>query len=145
MRPYKLLPLLLTIFLSCDENNEQNKSVAIGKVGTPLISDTSEAFDTFNQRFHEDSKFQISRIDFPIGGRFADGENSYNWTVKNWQFLKEAVKETVDTEEYEHNFERTDTTVTEKYWIENSGFKIERRFRKIGGKWFLTYYDDINL
>jgi hypothetical protein len=40
---------------------------------------------------------------------------------------------------------RTDSFVTETFWIDQSGFKVERRFALKDGKWYLVYYDDINL
>lgn len=110
-----------------------------------VVTNREETFDSFNERFHSDSSFQLSRIAFPIGGRYADGENSHEWTVRNWELLKEPVKETVETTEYKHSLQQTDSTVVEKYWIEDSGFKTERHFGKKGGKWFLTYYEDIDI
>ena len=124
---------------------ESGKIRSVGAFEATLTADTTETFATFNERFHRDSAFQISRITFPIGGHYAEAENSQAWTAKNWELLKEPVRETPDTTEYKHDLQQTDTTVIEKYWLENSGFKTERRFKKMGGKWFLTYYDDINL
>jgi hypothetical protein len=145
MRPYKLLPILAFVFFSCAENEKQGNSTNVDATNKSVFTDTTESFETFNERFHRDSVFQLSRIAFPIGGHFAEGENSHEWTAGNWELLKEPVRETINAKEYEHNLQKTDTTVIEKYWIENSGFKVERRFKKIGSKWFLTYYDDINL
>ena len=145
MRPYKLLPILPIILLSCAVNNKQGKVPAAVVSKTNPNRDTTETFAIFNEHFHSDSAFQLSRIAFPIGGHYAEGESSRSWRVGNWELLKEPVRETVNTNEYKHDLQKTDTTVIEKYWIENSGFKTERRFRKIGGKWYLTYYDDINL
>ena len=127
------------------EDGEQGNVSAVAKSKSILTVDSAETFSTFNERFHRDSSFQLSRIAFPIGGHYAEGEYSHEWTDKNWELLKEPVAETATTQEYKHGFQKTDTTVIEKYWIEESGFKVERRFKKIGGKWYLTYYDEINL
>ena len=145
MRLNKLLLFLSIFYLSCADNSEQSKADAIGVTEPVSTTDSAETFTSFNDRFHRDSIFQLSRIAFPIGGNFVEGENSQKWTADNWELLKEPVRETIDTKEYQHDLQKTDTTVTEKYWIDNSGFKVERQFKKIGGKWFLTYYDDINL
>ena len=40
---------------------------------------------------------------------------------------------------------KTDAILIEKFWIDNSDFLVERRFKKIDGKWFLIYYNDVNL
>ena len=144
MRQYTLIPILSLCLLSCIDG-DSGKAGAVGASQTTLTADTTETFATFNERFHRDSAFQISRIAFPIGGHYAEAEHSHAWTAKNWELLKEPVSETPDTTEYRHNIQKSDTTVIEKYWLENSGFKTERHFKKIDGKWFLTYYDDINM
>lgn len=145
MKPSELLPFLSIVLISCTGNSERSKAAAIRLIEATPANDSAETFAKFNERFHNDSTFQLSRIAFPIGGRLIEGENSREWTVQNWELLKEPVREAVDTKEYKHDLQNTDSAVIEKYWIEYSGFKIERRFKKIGGKWFLTYYDDINL
>jgi hypothetical protein len=40
---------------------------------------------------------------------------------------------------------KKDTVVIEKYWIEQSGFLVERRFILQYGKWYLYSYDISNL
>jgi hypothetical protein len=145
MTPYNLLSFLFIVFLSCSGNNGKVKIETETSNKAIHESDAPELFDDFNARFHGDSSFQLSRISFPIGGYYKDGEASYKWTAKNWRMMKETVKETVDKREYKHSVHKTDTSLTEKYWIDNSGFKIERRFEKKNGKWFLIYYEDIEL
>lgn len=145
MRTYIIIPIIAVILLSCIDDGRSGKMAAVKVANAIAAADTAETFDAFNNRFHKDSAFQLSRIVFPIGGRYADGENSHEWTSINWELLKEPVKELVDTTEYKHSLHKTNTSVIEKYWIENSGFKIERHFEKIGGKWVLTYYDDLEI
>jgi len=145
MRHSKLLPLLLIILLSCTGTGEQGKAAEIRVTEATPTTDTAETFAMFNERFHRDSMFQLSRIRFPIGGRFVEGENNQEWTARNWVLMKVPVRETVDTKEYKHELQKSDSAVIEKYCIENGGFKIERRFKNIDGKWFLTYYEDVNL
>jgi len=50
-----------------------------------------------------------------------------------------------DTTECRHSLVMSDSMVTEKFWIDQSGFKVERRFKLKDGKWYLVYYDDINM
>ncbi len=105
-----------------------------------------ENFDAFNIRFHADSIFQLSRISFPLAGHFADAASNHEgWTAGKWQMLKIPVGGYANTTEYMHNIIKADSTVTEMYWIDNSGFKVETRFALIDKKWFLVFYDDINL
>lgn len=110
-----------------------------------IDTNSEETFDSFNERFHNDAAFQLARIAFPVGGGYADGVTSYEWTAENWQLLKEPVTERPATTEYKHSLQQIKTTVIEKYWIDNSGFLIERHFEKKGGKWFLTYYKDMEI
>lgn len=142
MTTYRLLPFISLIFISCFQNSESDKRVSTDRV---LNSDTTENFAGFNARFHSDSAFQLSRVAFPIGGGYVEGEYRREWTRENWEIMKVPVTETATSKDHRHELQETDNTVTEKYWIENSGFKAERRFKKIGGKWFLTHYEEINL
>lgn len=132
MSYFKLAAIILfSMLMSC-----QNKKAE---------SFEKESFNEFNKRFHSDSVFQISRVDFPIDGVGVSGFERHNWTKTNWKFLKIPVAETTTIENYQHSLVKTDTTITEKFWIENSGFEVERQFKLIDNKWFLIYYDDINL
>lgn len=111
-----------------------------------LTTDEDEKFAVFNLKFHSDSLFQMSRIKFPIGGKKIDGwETREVWSTKNWEMLKSPVSGKNEFKEYQHNVIYSDTLVTEKYWIENSGFSTEVRFRIVDGKWFLIYFNDVNL
>lgn len=111
-----------------------------------LTTDEDEKFADFNLKFNSDSLFQMSRIKFPIGGKKIDGwETREAWSMENWEMLKLPVSRKNKFKEYHHKVVYSDTVVTEKYWIENSGFSTEVRFRKVDGKWFLVYFNDVNL
>jgi len=86
----------------------------------------------------------LARVNFPIGGKSIDGFEKHYWTLKNWELLKTLVIET-SQEDYEHSLTKSDTLVVEKYLIPESGFEVERRFKRINNKWFLIYYNDVNL
>jgi hypothetical protein len=150
MRPCQFVPVLFTALLicSCGKRKHNNPSInAPADLTAATYSDNvyGESFERFNERFHNDSTFQISRVEFPIGGKYVDDLVSRVWSADNWEILITPVSAITDTTHYKHSLVRTDTFVTEKFWIEQSGFKVERRFEKKGGKWYLVYYDDINL
>jgi len=124
-----LATIILLTFISCDKPRTQEKR---------NISNSSiENFDSFYDKFHKDSLFQISRLKFPLkGGRFEeDGEEK--WTKKNWSMLKNKIYD-VDTTEYKVSYERHEKNFKEKVWLEDSGFSFEYNFELINNKWFLV-------
>jgi hypothetical protein len=133
----KKLPLLLAAIIVI--------TILLGLFIKSVSSDHSEPFAAFNIRFHSDSIFQISRINFPLEGKSVDGFEKQNWSSENWKFQKTPVKNKVSISVYKQSLSKTDEEVIEKFWIANSGFKVERKFKRINGKWFLVFYDDINL
>jgi hypothetical protein len=149
MKPYQFLPLLLPVLFAC--NRSDNKKAPMSIQAPPTIAALSnnipgaESFDSFNTKFHTDSSFQISRIPFPIDGQCVNDVENARWSKNNWEFLKTPVALDTDTTECRHSLVMSDSMVTEKFWIDQSGFKVERRFKLKSGKWFLVYYDDINM
>lgn len=120
-------------------------SILLGLLFKSISSNYSENFEEFNRQFHSDSIFQLSRINFPIEGKLIEGFDKQNWTSKNWELMKIPVSEKSSLRNYKHSVRKTEDFVIEKFWIDNSGFHFERRFKKIDGKWFLIYYNDVNL
>ena len=128
------------MMISCNRNREKLNNYEIKNTANEI-----ESFDEFNMRFHTDSIFQLARINFPIGGKSIDGHEKHDWTLKNWQMLKNFVVEKSSNKEYKHSLSKTDTLIVEKYWIPESGFQVERKFKRINNKWFLIFYNDVNL
>ena len=120
-------------------------SILLGLFIKSISSNHSENFEEFNCQFHSDSIFQLSRINFPIEGKLIEGFEKQNWTSKNWELMKIPVSEKSSLPNHKHSVRKTDGILIEKFWIDNSDFLVERRFKKIDGKWFLIYYNDINL
>jgi len=127
-------------FASCNQTTKEDGN---NQIKNRIVD--SEDFDVFNTRFHKDSIFQYSRINFPIEGQFIDGFEKQNWTKDNWIFLKNKVVEKSDSNELQHSFSKSDSLVIEKFWLPESGFGVERRFKRIDDQWFLVYYNDVNL
>jgi hypothetical protein len=137
-----------SVFLSCTSKVKQESDLNYHKSDSVVKfakEEQPENFEEFNKKFHSDSLFQVSRVDFPIEGKHVSGFEQYNWTRKNWQFQAIPVAEKTEIGEYQHSLLKTDTLVTEKFWIPNSGFEVERQFKLIKNKWVLIYYNDINL
>ena len=105
-----------------------------------------ESFDKFYHRFHTDSLFQLSRIDFPLRGlpSFADESQfteTYRWQQEDWDIHK-----LIDTEEFpdlSKELTKEKTEIKEHVNMGN-GFGLERHFGLREDKWFLVYYVGIN-
>lgn len=142
--------VLLCLAMSCKskkkatESNEKQPRTETEK-SSEVSNSSKESFETFNRKFHNDRSFQMSRINFPLEGVFVDGVENHKWNKDNWEFIQAEVSENPKSEEFEHSLIKTDDMVVEKYWIEDAGFKIERHFKLKNGKWYLVYYDDINM
>lgn len=142
MRYSKVISIVVfLILISCQDKKGEPSTLDSKKT---LIT-KRENFDRFNIRFHSDSVFQISRVDFPIDGISVSGFERHNWKKENWKFITVPVSEKNEVENYEHSLIKNDTLVIEKFWIPDSGFEVERQFKLIKNKWFLVYYNDINL
>ena len=102
-----------------------------------------ENFDSFYDRFHTDSLFQISRVKFPIEGFCVSSDTIAKWSTKNWLMIRTRIYD-VDKTQYKVSYNKTDKTCTERVWIENAGLVTECRFELIGGKWWLVYLQDEN-
>ena len=70
-------------------------------------------------------------------------DNSYKWTPQNWRMMKTRVYD-VDKNKYRATYSKTETTFTQKVWIDSAGLFTECRFELIDGKWFLVYMNDEN-
>lgn len=138
--PFIIALLVAFIVLGCNHNERKTTKYTISNK-----SDDVENFDEFNIRFHIDSIFQLSRINFPIGGKSIDGFTKQEWTLKNWKMHRTPVVEKPEMKGYEHSLVKSNTFVIEKYWIKDGGFSAETRFKRIKNKWFLIYYNDVNL
>ena len=108
------------------------------------ISNRVENFDAFYDKFHKDTVFQLSRINFPIEGFKVDHEGEKSWDKSNWNYLSIKVYD-VDKDTFKVYYKKTSKQFIQKSWIENSGFLSEYRFKPINGKWFLVYALDQNL
>ncbi|MEJ7912336.1 MAG: hypothetical protein WKF70_04220, partial [Chitinophagaceae bacterium] len=128
-------PLTLTafaiIFFSCEGTVKDTSQIS-------FIHEASvaEKFKIFDVKFHEDSAFQLSRIVFPLDGQHIDGFEKKVWVRNSWTLMKVPVGALMDTSEFKRNIEMTDSSVAEKIWIEDSGFRVERIFKQRDGKWY---------
>jgi hypothetical protein len=137
----KILTILIVIMAACHSINDNNSKV-ISKMNI------SEDFDNFYSKFYIDKTFQHERILLPLKGIIKSWDND---EVKEdtWE-----GKEIIITPEQEFSnvyknlkveLSKKDTVAIENFWIENSGFRIERIFILRDSKWFLYSYNISNL
>lgn len=90
-------------------------------------SQQQESFKDFYQRFHEDSLFQVTRIQFPLPGINTDSmeldDTVFFWKEESWKTHNLPVS---SSEIQINNIIEKDTLVTEKITTNNPGFFIER-------------------
>ncbi|WP_306352587.1 hypothetical protein [Flavobacterium sp. '19STA2R22 D10 B1'] len=138
MTKYFLSLLLVISLYSC------NKNTVDPTPQTPISTAiTQETFESFYNKFHKDSLFQMSRIKFPLQGKLYDHGEEVEWKKENWSLFIHSLEE-VDTTQYKISREITPQIITEKVWIQDSGFFSEMKYEYLNNEWFLTYYNEIN-
>ena len=70
----------------------------------------------------------MSRIKFPLDGIKFDSGEEMKWSKNNWTMLKTRIFD-VDTTEFKIEFKKNNDSFYQKFWIENSGFWGEYKFR----------------
>ena len=137
--------LLLIVLASCSFH-KQNSS--------------SEEFDAFYERFLNDTTFQLDRVQFPLPnnsvssvdripsdiaeelGINEEGKDTGEyWTRSNWIILKNIE---LDTTLYRRELNKSDSVVSERIYINASGFEVQSKFKLVDGKWVLIYFYESN-
>ncbi|MEM8894114.1 MAG: hypothetical protein AAGC88_06020 [Bacteroidota bacterium] len=108
------------------------------------IAPVDEDFETFYDRFHEERDFQLDRVAFPLEGQLTDDQGTSDWTREGWEMHRGKVTE-ITASNYDTEIIRKDNEVTDKVKLRDAGFYIERRFEQIKGRWFLVYYEKVDL
>jgi len=129
---------IIVVCFSCAMPKEtQNRDI-----GTEMQQ--AEDFDEFYRKFHSDSIFQMSRIQFPLKGSNRDGFDESKWKKSTWEMHKVGVQE-VDTTIFKIEIKKTDSLYTERIYVDQAGFDMTRTFELLDSKWYLTIYVEKNL
>jgi len=136
------LSIILTLCASCVLTSAQ--------VSKTSYSIEIEDFDYFIERFYADTLFQKSRIVIPLQGKivtFNEIEKSIVETT--WEGRKIIVTSFEEIKSLMKNVKQTyiinQESVSEKIYIENSGYVIEKTFQLQKERWYLTKYDIVNI
>lgn len=106
-------------------------------------------FMDFYMKFHQDSLYQMSHIQFPLRGMPAmamdltqDSINNFVWEEENWAVHKPFMG---NEEEYLKEFRVINENLISEFIVEKQmGYGMERRFSRLGNRWYLIYYMDMN-
>ena len=109
-----------------------------------LTTSRVEQFDVFYDQFHSDAQFQLERVSFPLEGKYEGPEGFIEWDQQNWETHQQKVSEISDPN-YDTELRRIDDVMIEKVQLRGGGYYSERRFQLIDGKWYLVYYETVNL
>ena len=144
----KLFPVVLGVmlFVSCKQPAPapQADSVA-SSAQTQLPAD----FNTFYEKFHTDSLYQIAHISWPLQGDKSEQIDSTHYQKKEiaWQQNTWLMHHPVDygSGDFKRQIEMLgDGLLIEYITITAGGYGIERRFAKQpDGEWNLIYYSDM--
>ncbi len=121
------------IIFSCNSKAKRNNNV--------------NDFETFYEKFHNDTAFQLDRIIFPLPGLNTDEmsvlDSNYFWQREDWEFHKKP--EVGDSNKFTLEINKTDSVVEEIISSTIPGFVFKRKFKKIDGEWYLVRLENVNL
>lgn len=147
----RTIPMLVVLFFvfSCTENKKRIDKVnsnQLQKKEAIIEKNSSEDFDSFFKKFSTDSKFRMSRVEFPLKGFNSDETNvdskdkTYLWSKEDWLFYAEEDFINKSEDAIKTDITKTDTSVIYRIYKENSGYDIQYEFQKNNKQWFLVYY-----
>ena len=129
----------LALIVGCGNSQAPRNSVA---------EEPTEEFESFYTRFYSDTSFQNSRIILPLEGTIrsweGDGIIEDTWAKQKISITDKGVY----MNQYQNlkvEIKKVNSSYIERYWLENSGFFIEREFVIREGKWCLSRYDISNI
>ncbi len=125
----------------------KNRATENSAVSTAEEVELAKDFVDFYKKFHEDSLFQIERIQWPLPGkeieRGADGAlrlaDGLGWQKENWVFQR---LPTLNTGEFARDFEPLgpDLMIEKITTTGDVKYLILRRWAKMSGEWRLIFY-----
>lgn len=150
MKIGKLVFLLVAVLVVVQCNRKANpvaeKPVkqATKPAVTTVSSKKTENFDNFYKRFHTDSLFQISRVQFPLRGQRINLKGTSSWKKEKWLMIKGTASE-VDRNEFNVKTTRKPDSYFEGIYCKNCGFSFEMEYKLVNGKWYLVYLKEKDL
>lgn len=103
-------------------------------------------FETFYEKFHKDTAYQIAHIVFPLEGEPAKKEDgsapdpNFKWQKNTW-LMHKPYDDMGGT--FSRSFLSFNDIVTEEIADGTGQFTMTRRFAKLDGAWHLIYYKEM--
>jgi hypothetical protein len=150
IRKFVFIWICALLLLQCNRKANpvaEKKSAPVSKnVSSKPVSSAKgvENFDNFYQRFHKDSLFQISRVQFPLKGEKVNLKGTSPWKKEKWMMIKATANE-VDRNEFSVKTLKKSDSYFEGVYCKNCGFSFEMEYRLVNGKWYLVYLQENDL
>lgn len=147
MKKKFMIPIMLClIIISC--NNKKNFIFEDLNNKNSNIQ-AAEDFNLFYTKFYIDTIFQKQRILKPLKGTIKSIDEDDKLIEESWLKNKITITAKEEFKKVYKNLKtdliKSDTLIIEKYWIEQSGFSVEKKYILNSGKWFLYSYNITNL
>lgn len=121
-------------------SNTPNKAIA-GREAKSSIFKKTENFETFYNRFHTDSVFQINRVQFPLKGKQINTNGSFDWRKEQWLMIKAKASE-IDRSTYNIKITKKEDSYFEGVYCKGCAFSFEMEYKLINRKWYLVYLQE---
>lgn len=120
--------------------------------GEPLLKEQPSGvpadFAQFYEKFHTDSVYQMSHIQFPLDGyptnadSISIADKNFHWTADTWvMHTMKAFNDSLYTRTLDAPLPGI---VNETVYQKNTPFGMVRRFFKRGDEWYLIFYSGMN-
>lgn len=143
MKLYPGLWLMVALFwVACKEKSNHPQVIKT------LKSDLPKDFESFYERFHRDSVYQMSHIIFPLEGRPAVTDSTqvvppdFRWQPETW-LLHRPYND--GDGKFSRSFTNFHNIINEEISDASGQFTMLRRFSKMDTAWYLIYYKELGL
>lgn len=143
MRNCIIVLFLLTSLVAC-QPKDKTTSKEISKEDTTVLP---EDYISFYEKFHTDSLYQMSHIQWPLQGIQTEERDSniingrFYHKQENWLMHKSLSEEMG----YSQSTKILADDLLEETMVDSQGqFGMKRRFAKISKEWYLIYYSGLN-
>ena len=133
---FTFILIFLFTFNACKQKNNLSDNE---------IKELPSDFVAFYTKFHNDSIFQLTHIQFPLPGFPSQVDsiaNNFEWTKETWRMHRaENFSDSLFTRTFEMP---APNCVNETVVMKNTPLGTFRRFYKRDKDWFLIFYADMN-